>query len=214
MTRRTTTNAALIIAAASLTAAGAHAFPVTTVFLDTPGCDVLAGPLHSDELGFTPPFPPDESITATDTITPSPACPGSDIPGFANALVFITNLTTRSFYDLWYVGEPNFTSFTNIDGTVNGADAFKIDTVGVNRPLVSESILADGIFSPGETWQFIIDDYFNAAGFPASAFTSLGVPSLGGSSSGSIVANPVPAPGSIALILGAGGLVSTRRRRR
>lgn len=199
-------------------AGSALAFPVTTVFVDIPGaCDPLAGPLHTDELGHMPPFPTDEWIDSVTTLTSTPACPASDDPGVPNTLVRITNLTGRSFTDLWYVGEPNFTFFSNVDGTINTAIAFKIDMAGVNRPLLSESILTNGIFEPGETWDFIVQDFGNAAGLPADGFDSLGVPSsLGGAfvSTASIVANPVPTPGAIAILLGAGGAVSTRRRRR
>ena len=195
----------------ALLASAAGAFPVATFFSDTPGCDVLSGPKLADELGFTPPFPVACSITATYTFTNQAACPGSDLPPVPNALVFITNLSGRTFTDLWYVGELN-TGFSNIDGMVNGAHAFKIDAVGLNAPLVSESTLADGIFSPGETWEFIIDDYSNSFGLPPDAFISIGVPSGGGASTGSIIA--VPAPAAVSVLLGAAGATTLRRRRR
>ena len=209
---RTTLATMTSVLASTLLANAALAFPVTTLFSDTPGCDVLSGPLLTDELGLTPPFPVMCSIVASFNLVPIIACPGSDIPGVANALVRMTNTSGRAFSDLWYVGEPNLTFFTNIDGTVNGANAFKIDSVGFNMPLVFESGVFDGIFSPGETWEFLIDDYSNAAGLPPDAFTSLGVPSFSGVSSGSIIATAVPSPGVFSL-LGVSGLIAMRRRR-
>ena len=89
--------------------------------------------------------------------------------------------------------------------------AFKIDRVGLNRPLVSESLLPNGVFEAGETWRFIIQDYTNALFLPASALGSVGVPSFGDQmSSGSIIAIPEPVT---MVLLGMGGLGLTRRRR-
>jgi hypothetical protein len=190
----------------------ATAVPTPTVFVDTPDCDPLFGPPISDELGFSPPFPLDERIEATATFTNQPACL-PDNPEIPNALVVMTNLTTppRAFPDVWYVRDRE-TSLTNVDGLVNGELAFKIDAVGLNRPLVFESIAPDGIFAPGETWHFIIQDYTNSLGLPPFLFDSIGVPStVSPPSSGSIIAI-VPEPtGALALVLGAAaGLVRRR----
>jgi hypothetical protein len=142
------------------------------------------------------------------------ACPSQDTPG-SNILVSITNLTSRDFSDVWYVADPE-TSLSNFDQyLVNGEEAFKIDYAGSNVPLVFESMAVDGIFQAGETWEFIIDDYFNTLGLPASAFASAGlVGSLSGGdtiSSGSIL---VPEPGTILLAgLGLAGLALLARRR-
>jgi hypothetical protein len=215
MLRTTLTLGTSLFALAAL-AGSAMAFPVTTVFVDIAGaCDPLAGPLHTDELGHMPPFPTDEWIDSASTFIPDPACPASDDPGVLNSLVQMTNLTGRTFTEVWYVGEPNLSFFSNVDGTVNGADAFKIDAVGLNRPLIFESIAVNGIFEPGETWGFIVQDYSNAAGMPPDAFDSLGVPSSTAGvaiSSASIVA--IPGPASLSLLLGAAGAASYRRRRR
>jgi hypothetical protein len=183
--------------------------------MDTPPCDPLFIPQLVDELGFTPPFPLDERLEAVATFTNQPACPPMDIPTIPNALVMMTNLTVppRTFTDVWYVKDRE-TSFTNVDGVagmpgVPPEDAFKIDFVGINTPLIAESIAFDGIWVPGETWTFIIQDYMNLLGLPASLYDSIGVPSTASPpSSGSIIAI-VPEPAMLGLL----PLLALRRRR-
>ena len=65
-----------------------------------------------------------------------------------------------------------------------GLHTFRIDNEacdpgGVNHPLFSESITANCIFEPGETWAFIIDGFTTVGGppGPATALGSIGVPS-------------------------------------
>ena len=171
-------------------------------------------------IGFQPNlFPPDETIDADATVTQNIACPGSAVPGVANQIVRIYNFTGRDFGDLWYVSDPE-TTLTNVDGLVNSQDAFKIDAVGLNRPLVSESIAANGIFEVGETWSFIIDGYANSLGLGAADFRSVGLVgnASGGDtvSSGSIIGVPlvVPEPATWALLgMGIAGVVGFVRRR-
>lgn len=211
----------LILALAVLaTSATALAIPTPLLSVDTPPCDPLFIPQLVDELGFAPPFPIDEHIEAVATTTNMPACPPMDDPLMPNAMVVMTNFTVppRAFSDVWYVKDIE-TSFTNVDGMAAAPglppqDAFKIDAIGINTPLVSESLAADGIFSPGETWTFIIQDYANTLGLPASLYDSIGVPStLSPPSSGSIVALEVPEPGAMAILAlcGLAGLVRGRR---
>jgi hypothetical protein len=208
--------AAVIGAGLSFTLS-ATANPINVTSLDLPTCDVLSVPGTTvDELGLAPNFPADERISSTAGTTPTVACPSNALPLATNALVSITNLTPYSFTDLWYAADVG-TSFTNIDGQINGPSAlgFKIDRVGINQPLLLSAASADGIFAPGETWQFIIDGYSNSNSLAASAFVGLGVPSPVGSSSGSIIAAPlpVPEPASAALLgLGLLGLARARRR--
>ena len=177
-------------------------------------CDPLSVPNVVDELGIG--FPPDEAIDAFSNPTADIACSSSSQyqPGQVNELVTIFNGTGRDFTDLWYVADLE-TRITNIDGLVNDGLAFKIDTVGLNTPLVSESILLDGIFQAGESWDFIIDGYSHPA-LPASAIASVGAVGAGSFgdplSSGSIIALPVPEPATCVLM--ALGLVATVLPRR
>ena len=208
-----------IIAIAGSTPALAN--PVDGVYFDLPDCDNHGPQSAIDELGNFPLFPPDELIESVATFTQQSACPPTDNPGIPNALVVMTNLTGRAWDNLFYVADPE-TFFTNIDGlaidfaAAGGAkEAFRIDSIGLNRPLIFESILPNGIFEPGEAWHFIIQDYTNAFGLSPAAFASLGFAfaSAGDpASSGSIVQFIVPAPGSLAL-LGLAGLATGRRRR-
>jgi hypothetical protein len=195
-----------------------HAVPQTVQSLDTPHCDVLQNLTLVDELGLAPVFPPDEMILATSTFTQQAACPSHEDPAILNALVNMTNLTNNAFTDVFYVGDPSNaalpgTTIGNEDGLVNAGQAFRIDRLGVNRPLVFESSVPDGIFTPGETWRFIIDDYRNGLGLPAHNFLSIGVgaASPGPPSSGSIIAL-IPEPSSLALTGAAGALFLRRRR--
>jgi len=194
---------------------------LTTVrFEDLPEQDPLRGPQVVDELGlWWADFPPDEAIEAFDEFTERTACPypPGDNPSIPNALVWMTNLTRTAWTEVWYVADgrdpfmPMETSLTNYDGLVNQALAFKIDYGGMNQPLVYEDMILDGIFQPGETWAFIIQDYQNMFGLPASMLGSFGVPSFGDSmSSGSIIA--IPEPMTLAL-LGLGGLLLRKRRK-
>jgi hypothetical protein len=199
------------ITAGVVLAAGSSA-PASIQFvtsLNTPNCDVLANLTIVDELGLMPPFPANEAISAQAQFTNLSACPTSDNPNLPNVQVRIVNLTTLSFTDLHYVADPGLagtvgTTLSNEDGLVNGGQAFRIDTVGMNQPLMLESINANGIFEPGESWVFIIDDYFNTASIPADAFTSIGVGSASnlGGSSGSIIAG-IPEPSLLSLTLAA-----------
>lgn len=216
------TSSSSCIAACSallLSSAAALAVPQTVTSVDTPHCDPLLPLTVVDELGLAPIFPPDERIDAFASPTTLSACPTMDDPNTPNALIRMVNLTTTSFFNVHYVADPAAagaagTTISNEDGLVNGGQAFRIDTVGVNTPLVSESMLPAGIFQPGEFWTFIIQDYVNGAGLSPAAFLSIGVGSAspGGPSSGSIIALVVPEPGSLALAAPA-ALVLTRRRR-
>ncbi len=130
-------------------------------------------------------------------------------------------LTPTAWTEVWYVADPSATTIiSNFDGVVDMAPAlvdpghaFLIDTVGFNKPLIFESGPVNGIWDPGETWHFIIDDYMNFFGAPASAFDSIGVASASAGSppsSGSIIA--IPEPASLAMLALGGALGLLRRR--
>ena len=224
-------NSLVLVAVFLFTAGQANALWTHVVAQNGPNCDPLGlatGPNGTatiiDELGTSAPFhSADEGITASATQFSDLACPSSADPavGGMQVLLSITNSTNRTFTDLWYVADPE-TSITNIDGKINFNAAFKIDgtvTVNLNNPLISESILTDELFSPGETWKFIIDGYFNAVSAPASHLGSIGVGVDSAEagitipvSTGSVIAL-VPEPGT-ALLMGLGlvGLTITGRK--
>lgn len=219
-------NARTTLLAVLAMAAPAMANPVNGLYADTPPCDTHGPRFAIEELGNAPLFPANELIDSASTFTQQVACPATDNPTIPNALVVITNLTGTSWTDLFYVADPE-TFFSNEDGLAESAaapglrtQAMRIDALGSNRNLVFESIAVDGIFDPGETWHFIVQDYSNALGAAPSSFTSLdfagasagpGVPGLAPSSA-SIVQMVVPSP-STASLLGLGALVGFRRRR-
>jgi hypothetical protein len=212
-------SSALVVALAI--AAPAFAVPVSVTHNNLGNCDILIVPTNLHELGLGAvsggPFPSNEEITASDVLTGNDACSSS-----INTLVTMTNLSGKDWEHVWYVADPE-TVISNFDGLVNGELAFKIDFVGANSPLVFESLIADGIFQAGETWEFLIDDYLNALGLPASAFGScaggspcttglVGSLSVGDlDSSGSIIVTPEPTT-VLLLAFGLAGLAVHRRR--
>jgi len=212
------------VLASALCAASANAIPTQVSAVDDPlCCDILSVPINVHELGIgiaAAPFPLNERISATSQPISIFACPSNANPGTNSAEVFMTNLTGLSWSDVWYVSDDPDTRITNWDGFVNGSRAFKIDHVGINNPLLNESINVNGIFEPGEVWDFVIDGYQNNFFLPASALNSIGVGnlSLGDQiSSGSIIAiqNTVPEPATcLMLASGLAGIVMRRRSTR
>ena len=166
---------------ALLTSAGVtHAVPQTVQSLETPDCDPLMNLTLVDELGLPAVFPAGRRIDAFATQTTISACPPMDSPNLPNALIRMTNLNPFSFTDVHYVADPAAlgaagTTISNFDGLVNAGQAFRIDTIGVNRPLVNESMISNGVFQPGETWTFVIQDYQNGLGIGPAQFVSIGV---------------------------------------
>ena len=214
-----------VAAVAMISTPLATAVPVSVVYDNATTCDPLGSGKDVHELGLglasglTGLFPLDEEITAVATGTILSACPASDLPAVPNTLVVMTNLTGIDWRQVWYVADPDplGTTISNVDGTVNAGQAFLIDSIGLNRPLVLETMTPDGVFEAGETWEFIIDDYVSSFGGPASDFLSVGLvgfPSSGDPlfSTGSIIAIPVPEPATCMLLLIGLGLVVTGRR--
>jgi hypothetical protein len=213
-----------VVALTACAAVPAQAHMILVEYQDGPQ-DPLAVPEQMHELGDNPPFPPDEEILSqTLDETNETACfDGSDDPAFPNALVSITNNTPTTWYNVHYVADPE-TGITNFDGWIgnlgagDAEEAFRIDSVGINRPLVSESITANDIFEPGETWEFIIQDFTNAAGGPPTPFDSLGIAGASAGwppSTGSIIGQ-VPEPSTFVALAGllGMGLIGYWRRRR
>lgn len=214
----------------SLPAAGV---PLEVYSIDGPQDPLLLnGYVH--ELGeFV--FPPDEAVTSVWIYTDQTAClDGSDNPMIPNVEVSMTNLTSIDWYDVHYVSDlviPNNTHpangnpvpgalISNFDGWIGNAglddheEAFRIDSIGINTPLVFESLIFDNIFQAGEMWNFIIQDYILPLEEPPTPFDSVGIASLSTGwppSTGSIVA-VIPEPATIGL-LALGCLVLVRSRK-
>jgi hypothetical protein len=196
--------------------------PVMAVPVEVYSVDTKQDPLFVEglvhELGDF--FPPEEEIVSMEVPwgghIPCPA----DYTGGPCVQVEMTNLTNTDWTEVYYVADM-FTSLTNDDGLIgnmvmsDATLAFKIDWIGVNTPLVFESMAPDNIFQAGETWEFVIQEYANAFGGPPAPFDSIGISSVSvlfPPSTGSIIAIPEPATMSL-LILGGIGVLLRRRRK-
>ena len=199
---------------------GSIANSVPIHYVKSPNPTSLQDPLPdwSHELGIG--FPLDEEISASWTITTYTPCPQQYQGIGQNILVVMTNLSGLHWYDVTYVSDPE-TTITNDDlELVNSEQSFLIDYIGNNIPLISESLNPDAVFEPGETWEFVIQDYVNTFGLAPSAFSSwdsinflgqIGSQSGGDTvSTGSIIAN-IPEPTTM-LLLGIGGLLLHRHK--
>jgi len=245
-----------VLSAVTLCALTAAARPVTIGSgpVNSP-CSDMVIPTVNHELGGGPSvggtFSAMEDIAWTSLTTSASACAPTDDPITLNTLVTITNNTGHYWNNLWFVadGELIFPpsppgSFlpvlTNADMKINEVAplgggslglGFRIDNTGVNLPLTSESLSADLIFAPNETWTFIVQDWAGQLGITGGCGSSVGSvlfgsPGVGGvsctigagtTSNASIVAHllTVPEPGTIALFgLGLLGLGTARRRSR
>lgn len=164
----------IIAAALLMLSSGTIAVPGSYVFVEDPRCDPHSITL-THELGEAPAFPIDELISATSIgpislpLTCTTVGPG-ELPN--DFLVTITNLSPFSWIELFFVADEGIL-FGNVDGMINGGNAFKIDTTGVNAPLLSGDTAGDGVFSPGEAWTFIVQNWLFAG--PPDIMGSIGV---------------------------------------
>jgi len=176
-----------------LGAQNAFATPIEAIIIDVPSCDsVDALLLH--ELGennplfpptFPVPFPLDELIEASADNGPTVCVPDDAFPD-NDWVVTITNLSPLDWHGLYFVVDGSI-PLGNMDGfeITNGvpAAAFRIDSVGVNPNLISESIALDGVFQSGETWEFLVTNFggilFTAPPTPFDSNGLFGITSAG-----------------------------------
>jgi hypothetical protein len=222
----------LLVAVYCRWAGTAHALPIEGVVVDDPRGDPVGDSL-GEELGVPGIFPTNEWIESVAEQTNSVVgVPDDGLPN--DWLVFMTNQNIRAFGDP--VGLPLYfaanvgNSIGNADGTADWsvpaaippggfADAFHIDSVGMNANLVFESGVFDGIFASGETWGFLVTNFivplapgapprFESVGHSIGLFPGIGTASI-------VVGVPVPEPSTWAMMafgIGLGGLARSRRR--
>ncbi|HEY4760682.1 MAG TPA: PEP-CTERM sorting domain-containing protein [Thermoguttaceae bacterium] len=182
---------------------------VVVYSVDDPSQDPLNvnGVYHEIGDGFLQ----DELLISSWSLTDLRPCPENpDDPEILNVAVNITNLTGSSLDDVYYVADLG-TSLQNYDGSIGNValkDAqlsFRIDWLGINKPLIFESMIPDNIWQAGELWTFVIQDFIGVGGGPPAPFGSPGIASVSvnlTNSTGSIIAIPEPST----LVLAAMGL--------
>jgi hypothetical protein len=202
----------LLAAALALSISGrAEAVPGVHPYVEDPKCDAHSITL-GHELGNPPvvpygptgPFPDPEAIASKSTTANLNVCTTStNDPTIPDYEVTIKNLTPTFWTDLFFVADV-LNSFSNFDGVIDGGLAMKLDTVGVNTPLIAEIGGVIGlVFEPGEEWVFIVEDWadLQTPGGPPHLFNSIGVGvgSPAPPSTASIVADPIRAPEPVGL---------------
>ncbi len=205
------------IVAVMATVGQVDAVPTQVLNFDDPNqCDPLFIPMQVDEIGDFTVFPAGEELEAVPLSQGPAVCPPFDDPSVLDLVVEIRNLTTKTFEEVWYVANKE-TDISNYDGFANdaafpgGHEAFRIDRLlsdpgGMHHPLIAEiGATQDGKWEPGEVWQFVLQDYFNALGFSHAAIDSIGVGDASTAfgivhSSGSIIAI-VPEPTTCMLMM-------------
>jgi hypothetical protein len=202
--------ACLTVSTCGLNPAGAVPITVNPQAIAPPNCEVpTLPPTQVDELG-TLVFPANELITASWTLSPAFVCQ-ANAPA-PPVLLRMTNTVSppASFPQVWYVASKG-TTFENYEMLVDLERAVKIDSLGVHQPLINESLIANNIFEPGETWTFILDGWRNVNGFAPDLLDSPGVVGTGDfTSSGSIIAIPEPTGVLVWVALSAAGWIRRR----
>ena len=211
----------IIMLLAMIVAVPVLAVPVEVYSVDLPVQDPLSVRGLYHELGDG--FPADELIASTDIETNYIPCPSEYDPALGpNIEVTMTNLTPTDWQDVHYVADNPITAITNFDGMIGNAGlgdawwAFRIDNIGLNTPLVFESITPDNVFEAGETWQFVLQNFVSTG--PATPLGSIGIASLSPVatlSTGSIIAQAIPEASTYLLFgLGTLGLMVWRKRKK
>jgi hypothetical protein len=216
----TIASGALLTTASSLVARPVQGRVVDDRRGDTVGHQMLTG-----ELGDFRFFPLGESIDYHDHRLHFTV--GVPDDGIANDwIVHIKNVSGQAWANLFYVADAGAT-IGNSDGVVEDvagapgvfSDAFMIDATGLNNNLFTESILADGVFQPGEEWEFAVSNFGTGVNSRAPELITPGV--FSGSSplqptggNASILAIPVPEPATLgaAVVLGLSAIARRQRR--
>ena len=212
-------------AGVAMTSAVANANPVAGQFTNDSRGDAIADLMLNREIGDSALFPIPDGILYHDHRAIQTVGVADD--GIANDwLVHITNITGQSFGNLFFVADVGAT-IGNADGTIAdtiGApgvptDAFHIDALGTNPNLIMESISPDGIFQPGEQWEFVVTNFNTGTQSFAPTLISPGefsgsspLGGLGGTNA-SILATVVPEPSTLSIVA-LMALSALRRRRR
>ena len=194
--------------------------------MDDPRCDAIPEQTLNSEIGDSAMFPAVDAISYHDHRYN--VAVGVPDDGIANDwTVHMTNVSGRAWRDVFFVADFGAT-IGNADGQVEDfvnaeglfGDAFHIDATGVNANLLSESMHADGIFEPGEEWEFAVTNFGTGANSLPPTIVTPGI--FAGSSplgttpgNASILAVPaVPEPATVGCVaLFAMSLLMRRRRR-
>lgn len=220
--------AGLCLATTAVAIGDSSATPILGRYLDDSRGDAIPDQILQHELGDVAFFPMSSAVVYHDHRYYG----GNFVDdGIANDwTVHMTNVSGQAWKDLFFVADANAT-IGNADGTIDdliGApgihtDAFHIDANGRNANLLEESILNDGIFQPGEDWEFAVLNFGTGLNSLPPALISPG--QFAGSSqrvgftgtNASILATPfvaaVPEPGTgMVLMMSAGAWMMRRRR--
>ncbi len=202
--------AAALAMAAAVTTAKARPVSVDSIPVT---CDAFGPGGSYHELGLPSTlsggsFPADQAIIygASQLGEDDPCGTTSGQPGI-DTLVSMTNLTSITWHDVWFVADPNpatgTPTHTNVDALIGEGptpgEGFRIDTTGINVPLIFEDIASNELFEPGETWEFVIQDWYMPG---IVEFTSIGIGGESGIagaaglplSNASIIARPFDQP--------------------
>lgn len=198
-----------------------QAVPISGQYNDLPGCDNHGIVGFDEEIGDVAVFPTDEAIFFDAMQTTDLYCVTDD--GIPNDWeIRMVNLSPNSFIDVFFVADEGST-IGNRDGQIQdlsvvgsgSTDAFKIDDVGLNAPLIGDD--GDLIFEPGESWTFYVTNFFTPGGILPPIVSSPGAfagTSFDPMSNASIVANLYNVPEPASCLLMAAGLACTALRRR